>query len=160
MKTGKLSNNLLEKSFLILVDQESISKSDQTINKTEVARTDFIKNYFTHVPVEVSEDSVNSLVDELGLDVNDFKNKIAYKKGSKYTVQSVVLKEDLNMSLVEAIKDADDHALTSENEDRLPRGRTGPDSDSDISEGEIERWSNKSRSRASRKVFNTTGKWT
>ena len=37
VKTGKLSNKLLEKSFLILVDQESISKSDQTNNKTEVA---------------------------------------------------------------------------------------------------------------------------
>lgn len=163
VKTGKLTEQLLEQSFSILSDQDSITVNDQKDNTTAAQKVDFIKKHFEYVPVKVSEESVSGLVDNLTLDVNDFRNKVVFKRGSKYKVRDVVFKEDLNMSLVEAIKDPENNEVSSENEESLPSGRR-IDSESDISEGEIERWSDKPKSRNSstkvkiRKIFNTTGK--
>ena len=151
IKSSKLSNKFLAKSFDILVQDKSISTTESELNNTLEEKAAFIANRFEFVPVLITPGGVDELVKTFVLDIDDFKNKLTYKKGEKTRSKSIKLDKDFKMSLINAINDGE---ITSDNESILPRGRIRASSESDAPEVE----SKSSSVTKIRRVFTTTQK--
>ena len=80
VEVGKLNDEKILESFRILGELNKLSSQDKRENISSGSKIDFISQKFSKVPVRVNRETVDQLIEEFELNIDDVSNKLSYKK--------------------------------------------------------------------------------